>query len=309
MELQTSPLVEMAAEAGRPTRWWLAWIVGAVVITVGTVLGDLIGSAVLGAPRPTDTRYQFTELFLFGTTLLLLFLWVRLKEKRRFSSIGFRGANPVGKVLLGLVIGAAMMTLGVLIPWSLGEYAIDVSPHTTLGASALVPVALLLPVFLVQASTEEAVLRGYMLQVAGRQINGVVAIVAGSVLFAVLHLDFEPIVLANITLYAVFASFLALGQGNLWLVAGIHTGWNYFQGNVFGLPVSGNAEASSLFAFGPAPDSQALLTGGDFGVEASLVGTAILAIATVIAVTYYRRQERRRRALRSPAVHQPSERA
>ncbi len=82
--------------------------------------------------------------------------------------------------------------------------------------------------------------------------------------------------LINIALYAVFASFIALGQGNLWLIAGLHAGWNYFQGNIYGLPVSGNAEASSLFAFGPAAGSSDLVSGGDFGVEASLVGTADL---------------------------------
>ena len=48
-----------------------------------------------------DTLYQFVEFFSFGVTLVLLLLWVRFKEGRLFSSIGFRGRNPIGKLFLG----------------------------------------------------------------------------------------------------------------------------------------------------------------------------------------------------------------
>lgn len=116
---------------------------------------------------------------------------------------------------------------------------------------ALLPLAVL---FLLQGSTEEAVTRGYMLQMGARQLPGWVAIIASSVLFSVLHINFDPLILINITLFAVFASLVALQQGSLWIVCGIHAGWNFFQGNVFGLPVSGHVEATALFTFGPAPD-------------------------------------------------------
>jgi membrane protease YdiL (CAAX protease family) len=84
-----------------------------------------------------------------------------------------------------------------------------------------------------------------MRQTTGRQTNAWLAILGTSIFVAVAHLDFSPIPLVNITLYAVFASFIALGQGN-----------------AFGLPVSGNPEANSLFAFGPAAGSNDGLSGG-----------------------------------------------
>ncbi|MEI8080306.1 MAG: CPBP family intramembrane glutamate endopeptidase, partial [Actinomycetes bacterium] len=82
---------------------------------------------------------------------------------------------------------------------------------------------------------------------------------------------------------------------------GIHAGWNYFQGNIFGLPVSGIPEASSLFAFGPASGSTDLVTGGSFGVEASIVGTSVLLVAAIIAFLYYRRKEAARAAAQPAA--------
>lgn len=296
MGIRTSPLVAMAEEARRPTRWWSGWIVAVLILMMGATVGQGIGSAVLGSPEPDDPIYQFEELFSFGSTLVALLMWVALKEGRPFSSLGFRGGNPVGKLAAGVAIGALMMGVGVLALTVMGQYEAGISVHTNVGSEAL---ALLLPlalVFLLQASTEEAVTRGYMLQVGGRQLPGWVAIIATSIIFAVLHVGASPVGLVNIALYALFASFVALGQGSLWLICGIHAGWNYFQGNIFGLPVSGNPKANSLLAFGPAEGSSELLSGGEFGIEASLAGSVVLVIALVIAFAAYRRGEAARQA-------------
>lgn len=295
MDIRSSPLVQMAEEAERPTRWWAAWLVSVVMIMIGLTVGSGIGSVVLGSPEKDDALYQFTELFMFGTVAVLLFAWLRVKERRAFSSVGLRGANPVGKLALGLVIGAAMMATGVAVPWALGEYELGASAHARSGGEALVWLLPLLVLFVLQGSTEELVTRGYMLQVAGLQIPGAAAIAGTSVIFSVIHLAFAPIPLFNTALYAVFVCFVALGEGGLWLVCGIHAGWNYFQGNVFGLPVSGNPEGTSLLDFGPVSGSSDLVTGGDYGVEASLVGTAVLLVALAVAVGYFRRQQSRRR--------------
>ena len=302
MDIRTSPLVEMADEAKRPTRWWLGWIVAVLIVVVGGAGGQAIGSAVLGSPEPDDPKYQFGEFFSFGFTLVALLLWVVLKEGRPFSSLGFRGGNPVGKLAFGVVIGALMMAAGVLALTVMGQYETGASQHTNVGSEAL---ALLLPlavVFLLQASTEEAVTRGYMLQIGGLQLPGWVAVIATSVIFSILRVGASPLALVNIALYALFASFVALGQGSLWLICGIHAGWNYFQGNIFGVPVSGHAEASSLFAFGPAEGSSDLLSGGDFGIEASLAGTVVLVVALVIAFAAYRRAEAARQAATGGAL-------
>jgi hypothetical protein len=196
-----------------------------------------------------------------------------------------------------------MMAAGVLALTVRGQCETGVSQHTNAGSAAiafLVPLAI---VFLLQASTEEAVVRGYMLQIGGLQLPGWVAIIASAAIFAVLHVGANPLALLNIALYAVFASFVALGQGSLWLVCGIHAGWDFFQGNIFGVPVSGNPEANSLLSCGPADGSSEVLTGGDFGVEASLVGTVVLVIALAVAWANYRRCEAARQtASTAPAA-------
>lgn len=276
MDSHTNPLIRMADEATRPSRWWVAWPVAVAITGIGLAVGLLVGQAVLGHPKETESRAQFAELFAFGLIALLLILWVRLKEGRGFSSLGFRGRRPVGRFLAGLLLGAVMMSIGVLVPTALGDLATGRSTHDATGTSALGLLVVLLVVFIIQGSTEEIVFRGYMLPVGARQMPVWVAVLATSVIFAALHPGAGIIGTTNIVLYAVFACLLALQQGSLWMICGFHAGWNFFQGNVFGVPVSGSPEPTSFFTFGPTQGSRELISGGDFGIEASLVGTALL---------------------------------
>lgn len=230
---------------------------------------------------------------MFGTTALLLFAWVRLKEGRPFSSLGFRGSRRLGRFALGLLLGAGLMTLGVLIPTLLGEMATGISTHTVSGTAAILPLIPLLVVFILQASTEEAVFRGYMLPMGMRQLPTWAAVLGTSVIFAALHIGAGVVGTINIVLYAVFACLVVIQQRSLWLICGFHAGWNFFQGNVYGVPVSGNAEPTSIFTFGPTAGSNDLVSGGTFGIEASLVGTGLLIAAIAITVVALRRSHQR----------------
>jgi uncharacterized protein len=193
MDIRQSPLVAMAADAERPTRWWAAWLVGLAIIIFGLAIGDLVGEAALGHPAAGDPLHQFTDLFGFGAVMLLLALWVRLKERRPFRSVGLRGARPLGKLVTGIATGAGMMAIGVAVPWALGQYELGASSHGRLGTDAALWLVPLFAVFILQGSTEELVMRGYMLQAAGQQIPGPAAIAGTSLLFSAAHLDFEPI--------------------------------------------------------------------------------------------------------------------
>jgi hypothetical protein len=68
--------------------------------------------------------------------------------------------------------------------------------------------------------------------------------------------------------------------GRLWLPIGIHTGWNFAEGSVFGTAVSGgNIGGSAIRAKLVGPE---LLAGGRFGPEASIVTVIVLLVATGI---------------------------
>ncbi|NTU72441.1 MAG: hypothetical protein HGB10_11570, partial [Coriobacteriia bacterium] len=103
MDIKSSKLVKDALEAVRPTRWWIAMLVVLPVViflplfTIGTAVSSLTASgSFLG---------QSSEVLIMGATLILLVLWVVFKEKRPFSSVGFRGTHQVPRVLIGLAGG------------------------------------------------------------------------------------------------------------------------------------------------------------------------------------------------------------
>jgi len=76
----------------------------------------------------------------------------------------------------------------------------------------------------------------------------------------------------------------------LWLPIGIHAAWNFTQGWVFSVPVSGgDAPLGLLITRRIGPD---WLTGGDFGLEASAVAMVLATLAGVLLLVLTQRRGR-----------------
>jgi len=76
-----------------------------------------------------------------------------------------------------------------------------------------------------------------------------------------------------------------LATGRLSTAIGLHISWNFFEGVVFGFPVSGDKEGASLIGIhqlGPP-----IVTGGAFGPEAGVIGIAasLLGIVALLVVS------------------------
>nr|WP_157987862.1 CPBP family intramembrane glutamic endopeptidase [Jiangella endophytica] len=136
---------------------------------------------------------QVFEIVSNAATLLVVFAWVVWKERRPFSSVGLRGSRPLARFGVGLAIGVLMMAVPVVVLLTTGDYADGRSEHGYPGWSWIWLVILLVLTFTVQSTTEEIVTRGYMLQVAGVQLPGWVALVATSVVFAVAASRLPPL--------------------------------------------------------------------------------------------------------------------
>ncbi|WP_186307673.1 CPBP family intramembrane glutamic endopeptidase [Microbacterium sp. 1.5R] len=298
MSLRSNPFVEDALGGRRLTPWWIALPLVFLVLILGV---QTAANAALGAfwnPPAGSPASQLKETITFAVAAVVLILWVTLFERRRIWTLGFRRPRTGVLVMLGgLLAGGIAISIPALFLWGIGAYERVTPPEDAVtGPSAGVLLVLLALTFFIQGGTEELLTRGYLLQTGGAALPAWLAVLLPALLFTLIHgVIGDPLPFATIFLYALFASFLVLRLGSLWLVIGFHAGWNFTMGNIYGIPVSGLPPLStSAMYLQPAEEAPDWLTGGDFGTEASLPAVIVLATLTLIAFFAYRRSPARR---------------
>lgn len=179
---------------------------------------------------------------------------------------------------IGLTLG--MMILLVALELVFGD-ARMLSAHVTFGHSLSVLFLGFLSFTLVGFS-EEILVRGYPFTVLLRQGGVAAALLLTSGVFSIMH-AFNPGIgwfgFLNIFLAGIWLGLARVVSGSLWLPVGLHIGWNFFLGPVFGFPVSGIIERSVLITITGRPD---WLTGGAFGPEGGLLATVVLIAGTAV---------------------------
>ena len=94
--------------------------------------------------------------------------------------------------------------------------------------------------------------------------------------------------IVNLYLVSAVLSALVLLRNNIWAAWGLHTAWNFVLYGVLGLPLSGGAESEAgIFQF--VTNGESILNGGGYGVEASIITTAVLAVTAVILMKKWKK--------------------
>ncbi|WP_305304434.1 CPBP family intramembrane glutamic endopeptidase [Romboutsia ilealis] len=223
----------------------------------------------------------FLNLLTFATISSLVFFRVKVIERRSLSSIGLNKNNWLKKYLLGFFIGLVMMSIIVLILLSFGYITIEKNPIQPVGVSAISSVLVILFGWIIQGATEEIVTRGWLLNVLSNKYSIGVGLLISSTLFGLMHLsnpNVNYIAVINIILVGLFYGFYVIKTNDLWAVCGMHTAWNFAQGNLFGFEVSGiDVSVGSLIDLNLVGSD--FVTGGIFGPEAGIVATFILLVS------------------------------
>ena len=94
----------------------------------------------------------------------------------------------------------------------------------------------------------------------------------------------------NLTLSGIFFALYAIKDGNIYGVCGLHMGWNFAQGNIYGTYISGEPSTNAIFHCKEA--GSRVLTGGTFGPEGGLV-TSVFLLLGILLVGYaiYKQQK------------------
>ncbi|QAY59603.1 CPBP family intramembrane metalloprotease [Microbacterium protaetiae] len=250
-------------------RFPLVWLaIG--VITVGA-LSTFVGAGTI----PT--------ILAVVTTLAAYGLVMRFVARRPMPELALRHA--LRDALIGAAIGAGFLAVSVGIITLLGGYRFTFDPTATVRALPGI-----LAILVGGAVTEELLFRGLALQAIEKLGGSWIALGATAVLFGLIHAANPAATLWSSIAIAVEAGGLLgaafLWRRSLWLVFALHATWNGLE-QALGIPVSGHADPGVLIATVQGP---AILTGGDFGLEASLVPMLVsLAITALLLVAAHRR--------------------
>ena len=265
--------VGRARLAFRVALYLLAFLALTLALGIGAAL--LVGPGLLGQVGPDLGVVGPAGLLVAAITAGAgaLTTWLFLQwERRPWSEIGL-DPQPgwLAELAAGFGLGALLMGAIAVLEIGTGWYRLEgIAP---VGAAAR-DLLFGLVVYAGVAFGEELVTRGYVLQRLAQAWSPGWAIVLSSLIFAILHLgnpNSGPIPILGIFVAGLMLARAYWSTGRLWLPIGLHWTWNYFQGPVFGFPVSGTGASGllRLTPIGPEP-----LTGGAFGPEASLVGVA-----------------------------------
>ena len=129
---------------------------------------------------------------------------------------------------------------------------------------------------------EEIVFRGYIFQnmVAGIGLRWAIGI--SCILYGLIHAanpNAGMLSTSIIMLFGFLRIYGYLSTQMLWLSMGMHIGWNFFQGPIFGFAASGYRHSTLIKL---TPTGQNWLTGGAFGPEGSILIIPIIVLALAI---------------------------
>lgn len=263
--------------------WGVAVLVMGIAQGLSGGLGLLLPGIDMTSPSRPDTLL-YLLVVVFGSSALAMLLWIRFVENRPLASMGLRKQKALGRFGRGLGLGLAFNAVAVFTIFVLGGYDIAAFAPAFHAPGALVMIALLFVGFIIQGSTEEIMMRGWVLSAMAARFGLVIAVIVNSTIFAALHLGNEGldhinwIAMANIVLVGLFLSLYAVREGSLLGVFGFHAAWNWLLGLGFGLDVSGSTvDVPALIVdFDNRAEAADWLTGSSFGPEGSLVVSAVL---------------------------------
>lgn len=279
--------------------WLRVLLFGAVFILLTLIIAIPAAMLVAGVPEDQLKQQPIATLsgLLTGNYLWLMILselaisvisvcicriWL---DRRPLPDPGWFADGFAGEAITGIFMGPALLGIVAIVLLVTGhmEWADVVwapsSLFVSLGLMALI------------AFSEELVFRGYILGNLLESLpNKWVALIVTSALFAAFHFP-NPGVYA-LAFVNLFLAGLLLGINyiytkNLWFSFFFHLSRNFFSGPILGFHVSGLAQPSLLQAD---TKGDLLITGGDFGLEGSILTTCVAVIAFFVLLWAFERK-------------------
>jgi membrane protease YdiL (CAAX protease family) len=264
-------------------RWRITRIAGSLARLLALAAALLaIDIGVVGGLKGAGAPLILVDLVTAAAAFAVYVGGVRLLERRRLTELSPRRAPS--DLLLGVLIGAGFFTVIIGVVALLGSYHVD-GTHPVGAIGDTIALGVLSGVF------EELLFRGVLFRIIEKWMGTWRTLGLSAAIFGGGHLT-NP----NATVWSALAIALTAGvvlaltyvaTRSLWVPIGFHIAWNATQSAIFGVPVSGYTRAGLLRAH---LSGSHLISGGQFGVEGSLITAVTGVIAATALIIYVRRQ-------------------
>jgi membrane protease YdiL (CAAX protease family) len=263
---------------GTPPTRWRRVLAFPIVQMVVAILFVAIPFAIVSTPFNlfvTDKSLRRVgALLLTAVVLAGYWAYVRVIEKRAVTELS--GAHAVRELGAGLALGALLFSVTIAILGALGVFQIT-------GSNGWLVVLGFIPASIMAGVLEETLIRGIVFRILEKSLGSWIALGISAVIFGALHLLNPGATLLNAAAISIEAGVLLAAAfmltRRLWLCIGTHIAWNFTQGGIFSVAVSGGQSKGLFQSRMVGPD---WLTGGAFGAEASVVALGVCLAAGII---------------------------
>jgi len=255
-------------------------IIAAFVAPYLLIHNTILMDAILTTAEPALSALRYADVVISIVIILFLYsLYTKHIEKRNAHEISLKsGFQELGT---GFLIALCLVGFMVALMAVLGFYRIE-----GIGPTKIIIDSIFL--FGMGAFIQELLFRLILFRLLEELLGSWITLVVVALIFGIAHLgnpNASVLTTASLVLGDVMLAAAYLYTRRLWLVWGIHFGWNFFQDGIFGMPNSGISDFASWIQ--PEITGPVWLTGGNFGIEASyvalfltlLVGVFILRLA------------------------------
>ncbi len=272
-----------------------------VIYGVGLLLAYLATLAVryflgyhpFGDKKLGDNAHHLLEYYGHGFCIIVAIIFVKIESNRGVETLGI--TKKVGHIFVGALISLISLSVILAILFGLGQIKFN-----GLSSNAdYFMIALFVGGFLVYSTAEEVMCRGFIETRLHSRFNINVCVWVSFFAFCLPHIPhlfedgwkFGAVGLVNLLLISYIFSLLLDEFDNVYACSGFHAFWYILCYSVIGDNLSGTPSSTSILSFS---SKFGLLTGGEFGLQASVVTTAILALLLVVLITLVNLKERKK---------------
>lgn len=268
-------------------------LVGMGILYIIYFIGNAVGMGWKSVDTMFDPQIEpAVRLLLTIVSIFLILCYVLRFMKGSWQSIGIIRKHFLSSYIKGLGIGFVMITFALGLAYFGNGIVYEGIQHCNLIYLCIYFIA-----FVIQGFNEELLMRGFLMNAYSVKNSVAFGVIINSIIFAWMHLGNDGIhvlSLINLCLAGVCFSLLALYYDQIIVCSAAHSIWNFAQGNLYGILVSGISVPVTIFKFSNTGTNE-LLNGGAFGLEGSIAVTITQLLAIVILCLLHKRKQEKRK--------------